>query len=172
MADTGFVVPAGELHRLVPAYLEAEGALTPFDDEDQWARPRAFTDAGAGLVATVGDYLTFGQMLLAGGTHRGRRILAADLVSAMTADHLTAAQRDTAGPILDGRGWGFGVSVIDPPEPSGLKGYGWNGGFGTAWANDPAEGLVAVLCTQVLGPPGSSPVETDFWSGAYQTLGR
>jgi CubicO group peptidase (beta-lactamase class C family) len=172
MNDTGFQVPAGELHRLVPCYQEAGGTLAAFDDDGAWSRPRAFTDAGAGLVAAVGDYLSFGQMLLAGGECRGERVLAPKLVAAMTTDQLTPGQRETAGPILDGRGWGFGVSIIDPPEQTGLKGYGWNGGFGTVWANDPAEGLVAVLATQVLAGPGSSSVEADFWSAAYRALGR
>ncbi len=172
MHDTGFRVPAAELHRLVPCYQEAGGVLVPFDDDGQWSCSPVFTDGGAGLVSTVGDYLSFGQMLLAGGVHRGARILAPELVAAMTTDQLTPGQRDSAGPILDGRGWGFGLSIIDPPEPAGLKGYGWNGGFGTAWANDPGEGLVAILCTQVLAAPGSAAVEADFWSAAYQSLAR
>jgi CubicO group peptidase (beta-lactamase class C family) len=172
MNDTGFGVPASEVHRLVPCYQQSGGVLAPFDDEAAWTRQRAFTDAGAGLVSTVGDYLSFGQMLLAGGVHRGDVVLAPELVAAMTTDQLTPGQRETAGPILDGRGWGFGLSVIDPPEQTGLKGYGWNGGFGTAWANDPAEGLVAVLATQVLAAPGTSSVEADFWSATYRALGR
>jgi CubicO group peptidase (beta-lactamase class C family) len=172
MNDTGFGVPAREVHRLVPCYWESGGVLAPFDDEAAWTRPRSFTDAGAGLVSTVGDYLSFGQMLLAGGVHRGEAVLAPELVATMTTDQLTPGQRETAGPILDGRGWGFGLSIIDPPEQTGLKGYGWNGGFGTAWANDPAEGLVAVLATQVLAAPGSSSVEADFWSATYRALGR
>jgi CubicO group peptidase (beta-lactamase class C family) len=172
MNDTGFQVPAGKLHRLVRCYREEDGTLAAFDDGGAWTRPRAFTDAGAGLVSTVGDYLCFGQMLLGGGVWRGERILAAELVAAMTADQLTPGQRGTAGPILDGRGWGFGVSIIDPAERTGLKGYGWNGGFGTAWANDPAEGLVAVLATQVLAAPGSTSAEADFWSAAYHALER
>ena len=172
MNDTGFQVSASEVHRLVPCYQEADGTLAAFDDGGAWTRPRAFTDGGAGLVSTVGDYLSFGQMLLTGGVCRGERILAPELVAAMTTDQLTPGQRETAGPILDGRGWGFGLSIIDPPEQAGLKGYGWNGGFGTAWANDPAEGLVAVLATQVLAAPGSSSVEADFWSAAYRALER
>jgi CubicO group peptidase (beta-lactamase class C family) len=172
MNDTGFSVPANEVHRLVPCYWQSDGVLAPFDDEAAWTRPRVFTDAGAGLVSTIGDYLSFGQMLLASGVHGGVRILAPELVAAMTTDQLTRGQRETAGPILDGRGWGFGLSIIDPPERTGLKGYGWNGGFGTAWANDPAEGLVAVLATQVLAAPGSSSVEADFWSATYRALGR
>jgi CubicO group peptidase (beta-lactamase class C family) len=167
MNDTGFRVPESKLHRLVPCYQEADGSLVPFDDEGQWTRERPFTDTGAGLVSTVGDYVRFARMLLAGG----EGILAPGLVAAMTTDQLTSGQREGAGPILDGRGWGFGVSIIDPPEGPGLKGYGWNGGYGTAWANDPGEDLVAVLCTQVLAFPGSSQVEADFWSGTYRALG-
>ena len=146
----------------------------PFADDGQWARLRVFADCGAGLVSTVSDYLAFGQMLLAGGTDRGALILAPELVAAMTTDQLTPEQRDTAGPILDGRGWGFGLSVIDSPEVAGtgLKGYGWNGGFGTAWVNDPDEDLVAILCTQVLSSTGSSAVEPDFWSATYRALER
>jgi CubicO group peptidase (beta-lactamase class C family) len=131
-----------------------------------------FADCGAGLASTVGHYLAFGQMLLAGGTHRGERILAPELVAAMTTDQLTPEQRNTAGPILDGRGWGFGLSIIDPPEGAGRgpKGYGWSGGFGTAWVTDADGDLVAVLCTQVLSSSGSSAVEADFWSGTYEAL--
>lgn len=158
MTDTAFTVPAADLPRLVPCYQDAGGVLEPYDDEGLWARPRPFPDGGAGLAATVGDYLAFGRMLLDGGAHRGTQLLPPGLVAEMTADHLTPEQRASAGPILDGRGWGFGLSIIDGP---GLAGYGWSGGFGTAWVNDPARDLVAVLCTQVLAP-ASMAVEADF----------
>jgi len=171
MHDTGFQVPANGLHRLAPCYQEVEGALTPFDDDRQWSRPRPFVDCGAGLVSTASDYTAFGRMLSAGGTYRGKRIVAPELVAAMTADQLTSEQRARGGPILDGRGWGFGLSVIDPPTGAGggPKGYGWSGGFGTVWANDPDEDLVAVLGTQVLAPTDGA-LEAAFWSATHQAL--
>ena len=174
MKDTTFQVPARDVQRLVPCYQQVDGQLEPFDDDDQWTRPRAFTDCGAGLVASARDYLAFGQMLLAGGVHNGARLLASELVAAMTADQLSAAQRDTAGPILGGRGWGFGLSIIDRVEPGAreLKGYGWSGGFGTVWANDPDADLVAIMCTQVLAAPQESRLATDFWSATYGALER
>jgi CubicO group peptidase (beta-lactamase class C family) len=132
-----------------------------------------FADCGAGLVSTVGDYLASGQILLAGGTYRGQTIVAPELVAAMTTNQLTPQRRDTAGPILDGRGWGFGLSIIVPPETAGRgpKGCGWSGGFGTVWANDPDEDLVAILCTQVLSCTGRPAAESAFWAATYQTLG-
>jgi CubicO group peptidase (beta-lactamase class C family) len=174
MKDTTFQVPARDLQRLVPCYQQVGGRLESFDDDNAWTRPRAFTDCGAGLVATAGDYLAFGQMLLAGGVRNGTRFLASELVAEMTADQLSAAQRDTAGPILGGRGWGFGLSIIDRPEPRApdLKGYGWSGGFGTVWANDPDADLVAIMCTQVLAAPSESLLERDFWSATYDALER
>jgi CubicO group peptidase (beta-lactamase class C family) len=172
MKDTGFWVPAAEQHRLAPCYQEADGALVPFDDGGQWTRPRAFDDCGAGLVSTVYDYLAFGRMLLAGGVHHGDRIVAPELVAAMTSDQLTPEQRHTDDPILDGRGWGFGLSIIDPPESAGggPKGYGWSGGFGTVWADDPEEDLVAILCHRVLSSADSAAIEAEFWSATYRAL--
>jgi CubicO group peptidase (beta-lactamase class C family) len=173
MTDTGFVASADRLSRLVPCYQETDGAIEPYDDEGQWARRQVFTDCGGGLLSTAADYLAFGQMLLAGGTYRGERILAPELVAAMTTDQLTPQQRQTGGLILGDRGWGFGLSIIDPPEPagSGPKGYGWSGGFGTVWVNDPEEDLAAVLFTQVLAAPGTGTTEAAFWSAVYQALG-
>ena len=172
MPDTGFVVPTAQLSRFVPCYADDGGTLVPFDDGGQWARPQPFTDCGGGLAGPVADYLAFGQMLLDGGRHRGTRFLAPELVAEMTTDQLTAPQRATAGPILDGRGWGYGVSIIGPAarESAGPAGYGWSGGFGTVWANDPDAGLVAVLCTQVLAGPGGAAVEEAFWDAAYPAL--
>jgi CubicO group peptidase (beta-lactamase class C family) len=168
MNDTAFEAPTS---RLAACYQEVDGALVPFDDEGAWSGPRVFADGGAGAVSTARDYLAFGRMLLHGGTHEGRQILPPDLVAAMTSNQLTEEQRATAGPILNGRGWGFGVSIIGPPEvPDGLAGYGWDGGFGTTWRNHPDEDLVGVLCTQVLSSTGSSPAAPDFWSGTYAAL--
>ncbi|HVA15290.1 MAG TPA: hypothetical protein VNF99_18720 [Stellaceae bacterium] len=48
--------------------------------------------------------------------------------------------------------------------------YGWNGGFGTSWANDPAEDMIAILMTQCARYPAFSPVHLDFWSSAHQAI--
>jgi CubicO group peptidase (beta-lactamase class C family) len=172
MDDTAFWLPEGELGRLVPAYDTDGGTLVPADDGGQWAGPRPFADGGAGLVSTAGDYLAFGRMLLGGGALAGTRILAPEWVAAMTTDQLSPQQRDTAGPILDGRGWGFGLSVLGSPDGHGAgpRGYGWSGGYGTSWLNDPEAGLTGVLCTQLFASAGGTDLEAAFWSAVYEAL--
>lgn len=61
----------------------------------------------------------------------------------MTSDHLTPAQKAVSGftpGYFDDIGWGFGMSVRTRRTHLGpsVGSYGWNGGYGTVWYNDPA----------------------------------
>ena len=171
MRDTAFFVAPDDPRTVVPCYQHADGSLVPFDDGATWSHPRPFPDGGAGLLSTVGDYLRFAATLLRHGASNGGQLLSPELVSLMTTDHLSPGQRATAGPILGDRGWGFGVSIVAEPDGgAGPKGYGWSGGFGTVWLNDPAEELAAVLCTQVLASDAGFAVEAGFWDAVYRAL--
>ena len=177
MEDTGFHVSAEKLDRLATCYWTdpATGALEVYDEveDSQWSRPPAFPDATGGMVSTVDDYLAFGRMMLNEGKHGAERILSRPSVELMTADHLTPERKaasDAVPVFLDGRGWGFGVSVVtDRDDVAAVPGrYGWDGGLGTSWSSDPAEEMVAILMTQRLPP--SLPVFADFWTSAYQAI--
>ncbi len=49
--------------------------------------------------------------------------------------------------------------------------YGWDGGLGTSWFNDPAEGLTAILITQRMWTsPRPGAIIRDFWTSAYQAI--
>jgi CubicO group peptidase (beta-lactamase class C family) len=51
------------------------------------------------------------------------------------------------------------------------RGYGWEGGSGTAWRTDPETGLTGILLTQrMLASPAPPEVARDFWSSAYAAL--
>jgi CubicO group peptidase (beta-lactamase class C family) len=175
MKDTAFSVPAAKLDRLAAAYWRnpQTGVLDLFDGirDGQWSRPPAFPDGAAGLVSTIDDYLAFGQMLLGEGEYRGRRILSRQSVEAMTTNQLTPEQQAGAGAVLGGRGWGFGVAVATRRDTAGPGGFGWNGGYGTSWASDPEEDLVAILMTQRLFESPSLPdVARDFWASVYEAI--
>lgn len=113
-------------------------------------------------------------MMLDGGSWRGERILSRLAVEAMTADQITPQQKAVSEffpGFWDSHGWGFGVSVVTRRDDvSAVPGrYGWDGGYGTSWSSDPAEGMVAILMTQV-GPPGAASVHSDFWTAAYAAI--
>lgn len=179
MKDTGFSVPASKLDRLAAAYWvnAMTGALDLHDgiSDSLWCKPPTFPDAGAGLLSTVDDYAAFGQMMLNKGVHNGKRVLSRHSVELMIKDHLTPQQKiaSTVVPgMWDHRGWGFGLSVItSQDEVWAVPGrFGWDGGYGTSWATDPREGLVAILMTQRAEFPLFSGVYRDFWTSVYGAI--
>jgi CubicO group peptidase (beta-lactamase class C family) len=179
MTDTGFSAPDANINRLTTSYMTNfdTGALELFDGPSgQWSRPPAFPSGAGGLVSTVDDFEAFARMLLNGGSLGEERILSRPSVATMTTDHLTPAQKAYGGlapGYFDDHGWGFGVSpvtrTISPSEPVGR--YGWDGGLGTSWFNDPNEDLTAILMTQRAWTSPQPPnVCLDFWSAVYQAL--
>jgi CubicO group peptidase (beta-lactamase class C family) len=175
MTDSGFEVPAGKRDRFTSSYRTGpDGGLELADAPDgQWSTMPAFPLGNGGLAGTAGDWLAFGQMLLAGGvTPGGRRLLSAESVQLMTSDHTTAAQREIGALFLEGQGWGFGGSVdiaaIDPWNVPGR--YGWVGGTGTSAHIVPSTGTAAILFTQVAADTPVPPEwMRDFWRYAAST---
>jgi CubicO group peptidase (beta-lactamase class C family) len=123
-------------------------------------------------VSTADDYLAFAEMLLRGGAP----LLSRPSVETMTSDHLTPAQKAVSGFFpddFDARGWGFGVGVVTrrdhPAAPVGQ--YGWDGGLGTIWRNDPSEQLSAILLTNVAwSSPRPPDIALDFLTGTYAAI--
>ena len=175
MNDTGFYVPAGDVDRLVTSYVTdpGTGSLRVFDAPDgQWSVAPAFPSGGAGLVSTADDFLAFAHMLMRGGDP----VLSRPSVETMTSNHLTPQQRAVGGFFaddFDARGWGFGVGVVTrrdaPAAPVGQ--YGWDGGLGTIWRNDPSEQLVTILLTNAAWTSPRPPdIALDFLTGAYAAI--
>lgn len=179
MKDTGFYVPADKLDRFQPAFsmdfTKNERFLEdPIDG--QWSAPPPFPSAAGGLVSTVDDYLAFARMLLNNGAYPGGRLLSEASVAEMTRDQLTPEQKAGAGlgpGFFDGHGWGYGVMVYTAPDTiSPTPGrYGWDGGYGTSWANDPNTGLIGLMFTQSVQYYLTSNQFHDFWRGAYEAIG-
>jgi CubicO group peptidase (beta-lactamase class C family) len=154
MKDTGFWLPAERAGRLPSCYMTnfqtGKLELQTLSPPSEWTEPPAFPAGSAGLLSTVDDYLAFSRLLLDKGVHRGARLLSEQSVELMTTNHLTPEQIAGAGPVLGGRGWGYGMAVATAPdEVSPVPGrYGWDGGYGTSWFNDPSRNLVAIAMTQ------------------------
>jgi CubicO group peptidase (beta-lactamase class C family) len=123
----------------------------------------------------VDDYLAFARVLLNKGQY-GRQparkpLVKASSIELMTTNQITPEQQGMGRLILGpNTGWGFGVSVLVKPDSLATRPgrYGWNGGLGSSWWNDPNEGLTAIILTErafeSADPPG---VIKDFWEAAY-----
>jgi CubicO group peptidase (beta-lactamase class C family) len=92
----------------------------------------------------------------------------------MTTNQLTPEQQEMGRLILgENTGWGFGVSVLIKPDGLAPRPgrYGWSGGLGSSWWNDPNEGLIAiVLMERIFESADPSKVIKDFWKLAYHTI--
>jgi CubicO group peptidase (beta-lactamase class C family) len=155
MRHTGFWLPI-EQTRALPSYYMTNFATGQLERKDMsepedWSTPPPFPSGAAGLVSTADDFLAFARMLLHRGAYSGGRLLAESSVEQMTRNHLTPEQMATAGIILGGRGWGYGVAVVTEPDAAwSVPGrYGWAGGYGTDWLNDPHRQIVGLAMTQV-----------------------
>ncbi len=179
MKDTAFHVPAAKMGRFGPLYWvdyrTGQGAVYDEAEGGQWSHPPAFPSGAGGLVSTADDYLAFGRMLLNRGMHGSTRILSAASVDAMTKDQLTPDQKgfELIRGYWGNHGWGFGMSVLTGPDDlSPTPGrYGWDGGMGTSWFNDPNEKLVAILMTNhMMASPDPPEVFRTFWKHAYKAV--
>ncbi|WP_433721756.1 serine hydrolase domain-containing protein [Actinoplanes sp. CA-051413] len=163
MTGTGFWLPAERAAEL-PAHYMTDSATDKLTEQlssppELWSSPPVFPSGSGGLVSTVDQFLSFARMLRHRGVHGGTRLLSEQSVELMTTNRLTPEQIASGGMLLSGSGWGLGMAVIVTPQaPATSPGqYGWSGGYGTTWFNDPHEDLTAIAMTQV----------SDFlWSGA------
>ena len=180
MKDTGFDVPWDRIGRLPTSYVidPRTSAAVVYDEphDGQWSRLPSFPSGGGGLVSTVDDYLAFADMLREKGVSRGVRILSRPSVEFMTSDQLTPEQKAASG-LVPGfflvHGWGFGMSVVtERTEVAKSAGtYGWDGGMGTSWYNDPAEELTMILMTQqAWASPIPPRLFQDFWTATYAAI--
>jgi CubicO group peptidase (beta-lactamase class C family) len=170
MSSTGFWVPTELRHRFGPHWAPGADGLQEYDAADgQWSTPPAFPNGGDGLVSTTADLAVLTQLLRAGGTLDGHRVLSEDAVRAMTTVQV---------PVVDGEGggWGLGLGVRNNDEHRGdtdsvrrhAGSYGWDGGLGSSWWTDPVSGVSAILLTnQMWTSPEPSLIFQDFWDAAF-----
>lgn len=175
MKDTAFSVPPEKRGRFTTAYWAGpSGELAVYDGPDgKWAEPSAFADGGGDLVSTIDDFHAFAGMLRGGGVHKGERILGRTSVADMTGDRLLPGLAPEDFILGPGYGWGYGVAVagrrLGPAVTEGQ--YGWDGGLGTSWKNDPREGLTGIVLTnRMFSSASAPPVIRDFWTSVYRAL--
>jgi len=157
MVDTHFYLPQVKRERLAVVYGIGDGGTLERTAEGSSmygqgayvTGPRVSFSGGAGLLSTVRDYARFLQMMAAGGTLDGVRILSRNTVALMTTNHLTESVPFRAG---SGFGLGFAVTLDtgQTGQPGSVGEYSWGGAYHTVYFVDPVENLVFTYMTQVL----------------------
>lgn len=162
MVDTGFWVPEEKQSRLVKTYECNEGKPSllytgnHLGIRNAMDRRPAFESGGAGLVSTIDDYSHFAQMLLNGGSYKGKQILSPAMVRFMTGHVLSAEQQEVfereGMAWLEGFSYGNFMRVLVNPGRSttlGSKGeYGWDGWLGCYFTNAPQDQMTILMMTQ------------------------
>ncbi|MBR0680663.1 beta-lactamase family protein [Roseomonas eburnea] len=156
MNETGYALPEGAAARFAKALPNCPLTGKPQAVAAPLAAPRLEV-GGAGLVSTASDYLRFAEMLRAGGSLGGVRVLSPATVRWMGSDHLQGIEGgpDRMDPGLKGYGFGLTVAVRKNAGGSAFMGapgaFGWSGVFGTYFWVDPAERLAVVLMAHAPG---------------------
>lgn len=141
MTDTTFAPTQEQWSRMVVMHNRQDGKSVDaptvpgcvFEDF-----PVTWFSGGAGLAATMPDYVRFAEMLCRGGVAEGGRVLSERLVKAMG----TATVPETVMP--KPQQWGLGVRVITGDYQMPLGCFGWSGAYGTHFWVDPANRITAV----------------------------
>lgn len=169
MADTGFVIPEDQHHRLVTYYGGANPLdpnepglkkLVGFPHTDANLKPLPRVSGGGGLATSLGDMVTLLRSLvsLVGSGARSPAdppaILKPETIALMMQNHLPPGQNigfATTGEVRD-RGFGLGGCVTLKPthaDPAASTGeFQWGGLAGTHWWISPRTGLAGVLMAQ------------------------
>lgn len=165
MRDTAFFVDRSDFERLATVYaFDENGKMIPAGDDfvanDVNKDGFGFAAGGAGLAATLHDYLQFARMMLRGGEVDGARVLSPSSVRLMMADNLSP--KEATGE-WSGHGMTFGLGGLVVTDP-GLTGdvaapgdWGWSGYWDTTFVVNEADGIAIVLLAQTQPGPTTPP---------------
>ena len=187
MKDSGFVVSAEQRARQARVHArQADGVLAPQPWEAAPVANPEFWSGGGPLYSTAGDYLTFLQMLLNGGSWNGARLLKSETVAEMNKNHtgtIPAGIMKTQNPALSNDvdlfpgaeiRWGLGYMLNMQPGPNGRSAgtVSWGGIFNTYYWIDPSKRVTGLIMTQILPFADTRALKLygQFERGVYEAL--
>lgn len=158
MLDTAFALSKSAEGRYAQALPKCPLTGQPLVVHHATGQPQKWESGGGGAVSTAADYLRFVEMLRAGGTFGGTRLLGRKTVELMRADHLGPEIENritTMDPACNGYGFGLGFAVRRHAGIASQLGsagdYYWSGVYGTYFWIDPVEDLAVVFMAAAPG---------------------
>lgn len=144
MSNTGYNLSPAQAAHVVKVHTQ-EGIVMPnqplTEGQTIWFGSNA-------LYSTAQDYMEFCQMLLNGGTWKGKQYLSRKTIELMTTNQVGSLYAISK----KGEGFGFGFAVVTDVADTKLLGsqglYYWSGANNTHFFIDPKEKLISVFLTQ------------------------
>lgn len=195
MKDTGFFVTDPEKQKLIAQPMPNDSDFRVGRENDPTV-PKKIMFASGGMVSTMADYARFAEMLLDGGTYRGKTILSPKAFKLLTTDWVgpgSGVDRDYFYFPGDGFGFGLGLAVrtdpgnAKPPPPGDLGELKWDGASGCYFVIDRKQDMFFVLLEQTpserqriqrtlkqlvyeaLEPPAAQAAEIDVGKAEFQS---
>lgn len=176
MKDTAFYVADPAKWPRIAEPMPEDRAISPMTRVRDIRKPLRWESGGGGLVATIGDYARFSQMLLNGGSYEGRRYLKPETIALMASDHVgpaTHIERDKNFYPSESSGYGLGFAVrTSVPKGTSwpLGEYRWDGVGGTFFFIDPEDDLFGIFMVQT--PSQRGRIQLALKTLIYQAMGR
>jgi CubicO group peptidase (beta-lactamase class C family) len=156
MKDSFFFPDESRIPRIAMLYrgtngkLVSPGANVLGGDPARYRKGAKYPAPEYGLYSTAADIASFYQMMLDGGTYKGKRLLSRSTVDVMTALHTGNLTTFNLG---SGNGLAFtvprgGDATYDLLSPDS---FGHGGAFGTWSFADKGKGIVGVFMVQLTG---------------------
>ena len=175
MKDTYIFPPESKWDRIASCYVLDHGKLKKMGEDTLGGGDLLFRKGAkyslpeGGLYSTATDMAAFYQLILNGGTYKGKRMLSKPTVSIMTENHTGHL------PAGHSPGMGYGLAWAVVREPMGslslpllsIGSYGHGGAFGTHGWVDPQKDLVGVFLVQ---RPGASAERNAFMAIAGSAI--
>lgn len=144
MVNTGYNLSDAQAARVVKVH-GMGGALEP---NQPISKGQTIWFGSNALFSTARDYMEFCQMLMSGGTWKGKQYLSRKTVELMTSNQVGSLYSVSK----KGEGFGFGFAVVTDVADTKLLGsqglFYWSGANNTHFFIDPKEKLISIFLTQ------------------------
>jgi CubicO group peptidase (beta-lactamase class C family) len=152
MKDSFFFIPPEKQNRVASVYRVQDGKLSRWDELEGYARRAKYPGPEFGMYSTASDLASLCQMMLDGGTFKGRRILSRLSVEEMTKNQtLDIKSATTDKPAHQGLGWGLSGDPMEDFPLTTPGSFGHNGAFGAIVWIDPKEHLIRIFLEHRFG---------------------
>ena len=152
MKDSFFFVPTEKQNRVASIYRLQDSKLNRWDEIGSYIRNAKYPGPEFGMYSTAPDLASLCQMMLNGGSLRGKQVLSRMSVETMTRNHtLNIKSAVTQRPAYQGLGWGLSGDPMQDFPLTSTGSFGHNGAFGAIIWIDPKVDLIRIFLEHRFG---------------------